>query len=539
MIDPHKVLKVIDNRRGYIAHNSVLIDVFNGNLTRYIIEDLKAQMSPQAFEQQMHRLCPINILPKICDKLTNIYQTAVTREVINGTPTDSELLTWYAKSFSVNKKMNEANEYYNLTKASLVYPYVANGSPRLRVIKNDRFAVYSEDPIEPNKPTHVILFADKVDGIEIYWVWSDTEFTIMDSRGETRRELMNQYGNPLGINPIGRLPFIYINESPGELYPPQDSDTMKMVKLLPVMCSDLNLAAMFQCFSILYGIDLNDTNLKFAPNAFWSLKSDPTSDKRPEIGSIKPQVDYDQVLNLIQSELTMWLSTKGIRAGSIGTLTPDSVSSGISKLIDEMDTFEARQKQVAVFQEADEALWDLTLNHMHPYWVQSGMIDNAAMFTPYAYVNTKFAVQLPQQTRGQVVRDIKEEFAAGFISRKRALAKLNPEMTAADIDVLLEEVDAERMVPAIGEPVDTQVDGGAAIPAATGVDVQKQALNGSQVESLLSVIGAVTSGAMPKATAKAMIAAAFNLPDVTINDIVDPLDIGAPPIVVGSPPVGR
>lgn len=457
MIDPQLVIKAVDNRRGYIDHNAVLLDIFEGNLTRYLIADLKKQLSPQAFEQQLFRLCPINILPKIVDKLTNIYQTAVTRQVVNGNDTDAALLGWYSNSFSVNRRMNVANELYNLTKASLVFPYVVNGAPRLRIIKNDRFAVFSTDPVEPDKPTHVVVFGDKIDGIDIYWTWSATEFLISDGNGKTRDDLMAKYNNPLGINPVGRLPFVYVNES-SELYPPQDTDTLTMVKLLPIMCSDLNLAAMFQCFSILYGIDISDTNLKFAPNAFWSLKSDPTSDKKPEIGSIKPQVDYDQVLNLIQSQLTMWLSSKGIRAGSIGTLTAENAASGISKMIDEMDTFDARQKQVAVFEDAERELWDLTLNHMHPYWVSSGMIDNAAMFTPTAAVVTKFAVQLPQQTRGQVVRDIKEEFAAGFISRKRALVKLNPEMTDAEIEALEAEILEERTVEVDNGQGDTAPD---------------------------------------------------------------------------------
>jgi len=214
------------------------------------------------------------------------------------------------------------------------------------------------------------------------------------------------------------------------------------------MCSDLNLAAMFQCFSILWTIDLNDTNLKFAPNAVWALKSDPTSDKKPEIGSIKPQVDYDQVLGLIQSQLTIWLSTKGIRAGSVGTLTTDNFASGISKLIDEMDTYEARQKQTGIYLKAEAELWDLTLNYMHPYWADSGQIDNPARWTPTATVATKFAVQLPAQSRGVAVRDLRDEYAAGFISRRGALAKLNPEMSDAELDALMVEIDAERTIKA-------------------------------------------------------------------------------------------
>lgn len=444
MISVETVLKAVDSKRPYIGHNATLLDILDGNLTCYIVEDLKAQLSPQSFTQQMHRLAPINILPKFIDKLTNIYQTGVTREVIGGTPADAELLSWYADSMATNSRMHEANGFFNLTKASLVYPYVNKGIPKLRTIRNDRFALISTDPIEPNTPTHVIIFAGKEDGKEIFWVWSAEEFMVCDSDGHVRPDLMSNYGNIDGSNPVGRLPFVYVNASSSELYPPQDSDILRMIKLLPIMCSDLNLAAMFQCFSIVYGIDINDENIKFAPNAFWSLKSDMTSDKKPEIGTIKPQVDYDQVLGLIQAQLTMWLSSKGIRAGSVGQLTQDNLASGISKLIDEMDTFEARQRQVTVFQAVETELWDLILNGMHPYWSMTGAIDNNARFTPSAKVQATFAVQLPMQTRGQVVRDLRDEFASGFISRKRAMQKLNPDMAKADIDALIAEIDEER-----------------------------------------------------------------------------------------------
>lgn len=443
MLTPKDVIEIVSSQSGYRQHNYELIDVFDGNLTKYIIADLKKTLSPQAFEQQMHRLSPINILPKIVDKLTNIYSTSVSRQT---EPEGQAMLDWYVKEMNPNLILNSANELYNLTKSSLVYPYVSKGKPKLRVIHNDKFAVYSDNPEEPQTPTHVILLAGKKDGLDIYWTWSGTQFLISDSDGKVCYDMMAAMENPEGINPIGRLPFVYVNASLNQLLPPQDTDTLTMVKLLPILLSDLNLAAMFQCFSIIYGIDVSDENIKFAPNAFWSLKSDKTSDKKPEIGTIKPQVDYDQVLNLIQAQLTMWLSSKGIRAGSIGQLTAENAASGISKLIDEMDTYEARQAQVETFVRAEAELWDLVLKYMHPYWFNRGLIDNPATFPMTAEVVTTFALQLPTQTRGAVVRDLRDERASGFISRRRAVKKLNPEMTEAEIDLLIAEIDAERTI---------------------------------------------------------------------------------------------
>lgn len=444
MMTPDKIVELVEKKQSYLAHNFQLIDIFEGNLQCYIDAELKRQLSAQTYQQAMFRLSPVNILPKVIDKLTNIYQTSVNREVIGGTEADDELLDWASDSMEANVFLNTSNELYNLCKTSLIYPYAYKDKPKIRVIQNDRFVAYSDDQLAPHIPTQITIFGDMIDGVAIYWTWDAQSFMISDSNGDLRRDLMAKYDNYDGINPIGRLPFVYVNESKNKLYPTIDTDTLKMVKVLPVMLTDLNVAAMFQSFAIIYGIDVDFSELKFAPNVVWSAKSDPTTDKKPEVGTIKPQVDYDQVLGLIQSQLSMWLSSKGIRASSIGTLTQDNFASGISKVIDEMDTYEARQKQVEVYKAAEKDLWDLVLHDMLPYWQQTGQISNRAVFSPSATVDTQFAVQLPMQSRGAAVAGLKEEYAAGFISRKRAIAKLNPDMGADDVDELIKEIDEER-----------------------------------------------------------------------------------------------
>ncbi len=444
MLDPNFVYKLVQKNAEYLGHNQKLIDIYEGNLLEHIAKDLEKQLSPQSYVQAMARVAPINVLPKIIDKLTNIYQTTVLRTVEDGTDADLELLEWYAKKFDVNKQLNCSNELFNLAKASLIYPYVHKGEPRLRVILNDRFVLYSDDPIEPYKPTHVIILAGKKDNnLDIFQVFSDSEIYFMTSDGKVDYESM-ALNNLDGSNPVGKLPFVYVNESKYQLMPKQDSDVLKLTKLIPIMLTDLNYAAMFQSFSVMYGINVDDEGIVMAPNVFWRFKSDPSSEQKPEVGMIKPEVDYDQVLKLIESELSMWLGTRGIRASTVGALTQDNFASGISKIIDEMDTFEARQKQTGYFTTAEEDLWDLVLNYMHPYWASTGQIENRTLWTPTALVKTTFAVQLPQQSRGQLVIDLKTEFESGFISRKRAIQKLNPEMVDTEVEELILEIDEER-----------------------------------------------------------------------------------------------
>jgi len=446
MIDYRTVTRLVENHSDCLNHNHVLLDILEGNLMSYVVDDLKRSLSPQVFEQAMHRIVPINIFPKVIDKLTNIYQTGVVREVVGGSQKDSDLLNWYVESLDINSQLNSANELFNACKSLLLYPYVYNGKPFVRSIENDRFVVYSDNPVNPCHVTDVVLLAGRKNEKDLYWVYSQDGFYAMTSDEKMDLQEMIRVGNPEGENPFGVLPFVYAADSKHKLNPTQDTDTLKVIKVLPIMLTDLNLAAMFQSFSMVYGIDLDDENIVFAPNAFLRFKSDPTKQTQPSIGTIKPEVDFDQVLRLIESELSMWLGTKGIRASTIGALSTENFASGVSKLIDEMDTFEARQKQVSTFLKVEEMFWGLILNYMHPVWVQRGEVENRTLWTPGAKVKTTFAMQLPMQSRGQLVRDLRDEYSSGFITRKRAVAKLNPHMTSREIEELINEIQEERTI---------------------------------------------------------------------------------------------
>ena len=443
MLTPKQVVEIVEAHADKLAVNAELIDIYENNLTQYIDDELRKQLSPESYSQARMRLCPINILPKIIDKLTNIYQGAVSRMVVGGTKTDEQLVEYYVDMFDMNDTMNSANELYNLCRSTILYPTIKSGKPTLLYLRNDRVIPYAADPECPTKMTHLILIYKNGPADTVYFTWSDESIMASDSTGRMRPELLAAIGNPDGLNPFGVLPFVYPNDSKFDVMPAADIDALKIVKLLPVQLTDLNLAAMYQSFSVLYGINIDEQDLKMMPNAFLRFKSDPSSDKEPKIGVIKPEVDYEQVLKLIETELSMWLGTKGVRASTVGGLSQDNYASGISKIIDEMDTFEARQKQVTVFKKTESQLWDLIINYIHPYWVSTGVL-NAPNFTPGIGVNTEFAVQLPMQSRGVIIKDLKEEYAAGFISLKRAIAKANPEKSEKEVLELIAEIEAER-----------------------------------------------------------------------------------------------
>ena len=457
-----------------LDHNFKLFDIYEGNLLKYVEQDLARQLSPQSFEQARHRICLLNILRQLMDKLSRIYPP--TRRVIDGADQDGELLAWYEDTLNANQICNQANEFFNLFKSSLLEPYIWNGRPYLRAIPSDRFLPYTADRVNPTVPTHFIIamgdrrveIANPRSGaIEysvrtIYFAYTAQEWIVFDSDGMIRPEIMFEYGNPEGINPYGVLPFVYINRSRNLLIPKPDSDLYVMARLPSILATDQNFCAMFQSFSIVYGIDVDDENVRMAPNAFWSFRSDPNSEKTPQVNVLKPEGDIDQLTRLIQNTLAMWAQTRGIKVNFAGNMNGQDIQSGVAKLIDELDTWQDREKQTAFFIDAEQQLWNLILKDMHPVWQQAGMIDTALpAFNPNADIEVNFAEQIPLISRGDLVEDLQAEVAAGFITRRRAIKKLNPRMSDEEIDDLLAEMDEERapMLPPADDNMGDDDDG--------------------------------------------------------------------------------
>ena len=74
------------------------------------------------------------------------------------------------------------------------------------------------------------------------------------------------------------------------------------------------------------------------------------------------------------------------------------------------------------------------MHNVHPYWVSQNSIEMSQLFSPNARVEVTFPEQLPMLRRGQIVKDLKTEVEAGFISRESAMKKLNPEWTEKRLD---------------------------------------------------------------------------------------------------------
>jgi hypothetical protein len=154
--------------------------------------------------------------------------------------------------------------------------------------------------------------------------------------------------------------------------------------------------------------------------------------------------------------LVLWLNSRNIRPGSVGDLNAENVSSGISKIVDESDTVEDRQAQIPFFINAEAQLFDLIINHLHPYWKATGQIDQSLDWSQGVTVQTLFPEQYPLVRRSEIVDVAIKELNSGLITKKLAVQRLNPEMTEEEVDKLLAEIDAERVIEIPEEELNDQ-----------------------------------------------------------------------------------
>jgi hypothetical protein len=438
--------------------NHRLLEIQEGNLLPQVLADLALQLSQRAFETCRHRVPPINLLRRVIDKLSTIYAQPPVRTV-EGTETDQEMWAWYLDWYQIDVQMQLANEYFNMQRATALEPYLDNEfHPRLRVVPYDRFFVYAKDLSDPLRVTHFVKCMGKtklkkigakneVYEVEkmILYAYTDDEFIIFDEDGEVLDYMMRELGAD-GTNPIGKIPFVYINKSFTQVNPRPDTDLLAMTKLIPIMITDINYALMFQSFSIWYTIDVEDENFFLNPNTIISMKSDPTKTTKPEIGSIKPELDSDKAFAAIKEQLSLWLQSRGIRPGSTGELTAENMSSGISKMVDEMDTTNERKKTIPFFVSAEKDLFELVTEFMHPYYTRNPSFEYRNGFTADMSYSIKFSDQVGTQTRTETINEVEREYKNRFISQQTAIERLNPEWAPEQVQEEIGKINGEMEV---------------------------------------------------------------------------------------------
>lgn len=427
-----QIIEYIKDHRNFLLQNTEALDIYEGNLKPYVDNILKTSLSANYYHAIKDRILPINILQRYVDKVSTTYSKPPVRTSNN--PKSQEFVDFYSATLNINNSAMIADAYSNLFKGYAWEPYIdKSGKPALRELPFNSFLVMSDSMVSPEEETIFIKFMGKQtedDESMLLFVYTDTEFDAFYMSGmEASQYLVENEG----MNVIGTIPFVYGKRQKNRLIPVLDSDMLAITKAIPCQLTDASGAQLFQSYSIIYGIDISAENLKMSPNALWSIKSDRESDKNPQLGVLTPTADTDKVLSFITTTFTLWLETKGVRVGSVGSMDASNLSSGISKIIDEMDVHELKKKSQFWFKKDEEELWNVKLPKIHNYWIKSGLL-NPSMMPPLMpdeqdpEIYVEFESPKPMISRMEEINQIKAELELGTLTMEQAIRKLHPEL---------------------------------------------------------------------------------------------------------------
>jgi len=370
-----ELLSDIKDLSCFYGHNEEMLDIYEGNLLPYVEKLMEETLDARYMKLIKHRILPINFSQKIVGKLAKSYGDEPIRSC-----EDQDWMDSFTKMIQTSSRMALAEEYSYLNRGYAIKPKLTNkGNIKADVLPYDKFFVKADDNSDHSVPTVFVEFLGKtkrskvgkddketIHNIDCYMAYTDTEIVAFDSDGDKISEYTEKLND---MNPIGCIPFVYGNRSVSNIVPKQDTDFLKLSKILPLMLSDINGAIMFQCFTLIYGIDVEFNDATMSPNAIWDLSSNPKSDKPAQIGTLQPTVDSDKALTFFKNILSFWLDSKGIDAGSIMQLDSQAMASGLSKAMDELDTTEARKKSINYLANEEKELYIL-LAKLNNYWMK-------------------------------------------------------------------------------------------------------------------------------------------------------------------------
>lgn len=449
MHDPKELVKIIYSEENLKRLDAARMryEIYNGRLRDTIKEAISREfILPETVSEMINRIIPINITQKVINKLAGVYIDTPVRESESGNEQDTESVESIAKWTELDKSMKLLNRYFKLYKNALLESYVnSSGKPSVRALPEHTYTMISTDEIEPNIPTeiikHVKLSKDRKKDVHIYW--SDENHYAFDGEGN----IIVDENNPDMVNPYGKMPFVYVNESSDLLYPIQDDDLISVQIAICLLLTDLAFATKYQAWSIIYLIGADTEKLSFNPSSVISLPvaQDGT---RPEVGTIKPQIDSDAMLRQVEALVSMLLTTKNLSVNSVNAsgLNAQNAASGVAKILDSSESTEDREDQVKYFAVAEKQYFELLAKHQMPAWIAAGSIDPkyVVKFSPDFELSISYPEMQPVVSESEKTDIEIKKLNAGITSKSMAIKELNPEYSQDEVNQVLLEIEKER-----------------------------------------------------------------------------------------------
>ena len=447
MLTQNELVKLTEwykHNEKFLAHNQKIFDIAEGELMTYIKETVFKQLNPKSAAVAMERAIPVNILNKLVEKLSGLYEEAPTRTTES--TSDQELIDWYVREKSVDTMFLEANLNFNRYKNTVLEIYECDDELDIKTLPSNNYLPFTFNENDHMKVEGILkVLPYKKGGIteKKLWIYTDEQFISIDLNGNL---IMDDMKDNEGENHFGVLNFSYASKSRYLLVPKPDSDTLQLTLTIPILFTDLAFSSMFLSIPILYTIDADAENLPIAPNMFWDIKSTDI-EKKAGVGVIKPEPNIEAQLNMIGQILAVWLQSKNIKPGAITPqMTVNNLASGVAMVIEESDTTKDVKKQEKYFKKLEQDFW-YRLAIMHNKMVDDGKMLGIGKFSDpeKLKIEIKYNIPGPIESKTEKANRLKTEKDAGLTSQKAAIKEYH-ETDDEGAEKMIDEIQSEKQV---------------------------------------------------------------------------------------------
>lgn len=455
------ILTHIQEHIDYSEFNKRIYKVNEGQVKEEVEKSLaKELISISAYNRCIQRIPGVNILRKSVDKRSKVYTDTPVRHTDNST--DKELMDGVVKFSDLDKVLGESNRMLNAQHMTAVGPFLENKRIQFKVLGAHQFLPFSDDPVNPLNMTVFIQFMgqtvkkqgpvydengdvvqeDSVKLVDLFALYSDDEFMIIDSSGELRRDLMRERGFTSTENPFGKIPFVLITNTKLQLIPFPNQEGFDTAVLVPKLMADLNYAAQFMSHSVMWTKNTHLEGASINADAIVNLGDRNEEGGEPEIGVIDPKTDIDGVIKLINFQIKEYFSSIGIKLSSNVDVSDES---GFSKAVDESDATNEVKKQVELYRNVESRLWEI-VRLVYNFWASEGRLEDNRKFSEKFEdsISIEFAEKKPMKSDKQKLDEVEQLRNMKLMSRRQALRVVFPRMTEKQLDVWESELDEEE-----------------------------------------------------------------------------------------------
>ena len=453
-------------------------DCFRERQDGYIKENLSYEFDAESVSE-MRMITSINLTKRIVQELSSIYTREPERQFGNASDREIDQLEMLYDYSMFNAKSRVGNQYYNLQNQGTYYFIPQDGVIKCKPLPLQSFDVVP-DAEDSEKAYAYILntwdldlrnsrvsqertfgdnryrennrlnekIADDNDRKKEHQrmiVWTPEYTFTMDGRGELKSEIVE--------NPIGRLPFVdFANgEKDSQFFVRRGSDIAEFGIEMGTILTDTATTSRNQGYA--QGVVYSAEQPKFVKgnhNKWLWMQLDPERpEARPELSFVSPQPDLSSSLQLIEILINMFLTSRGLDTSTIsGVAQSRSATSGIERLLQMIEKFEASREDFDVFRWVEQQSFELFRDWSNAL---QGVVDGPLALKPELHGvqlsdNLEFTVQFkgPEAIKSDEDRlnELERKLDLGIISRKMMIMEYYEVEEDRALEIM-EEIDGD------------------------------------------------------------------------------------------------